>query len=714
MIQANRTATRTTEPGKSSAGRAQTSLRQVLWVLVLALALPAILVAGGGLYSVYRAEQRATDLRLQEITRAMSLSLDREIEKAEAALRVLASSPSIRTGDFAAFHRQAMEAGLAEPAWIALFEPDGKVLLNTRVPYGTPLPDSIRPETIRRVQETRRAELSDLAVRPATGQALVTLDVPVVIDGRVAYILSSAIGPEVFQKLIQDQRIAAGWNAAVLDRSGKIVARSRSPEQFIGQSARPRLLEAITASSEGQIDNVTLDGIPARTYFSRSQPFGWSFIISLPASELRAALQRPLIWLLVLAGVIVAGIVLAAHLSRQIAKPVDQLVASAKALGRGEPVTDASTHVLEFDAIRKALAEAATAIRMQKQSREEVIAHVAESEARLRLALNAGDLGSWEFTPSTGEFVTSATCRANFGRAADESFTYTDLVASIHPEDRAKQAEAVAEAMTNRTDLHVEYRVIWPDGSEHWIRVSGRTRIGTDGSLSMVGVSQNITERREADERQALLLHELNHRVKNTLATVQSIASMTRRSAEAGDPNAWDAFMGRLQGLAKTHDLLTSTNWNGALLENVLRNELDPYQDPMQQRIRLRGPRVNLQPSAVLAMGLAVHELATNAVKYGSLSMMEGRVSVMWAVTTGPGPASLLVEWTESGGPRVKPPERQGFGTKLIQRGLAQQLGGDIKLDFAPAGIRCVITFPLKSVVVALDATEENEERYAS
>lgn len=707
------TATQAPYPDNSSSRGSRISLRGLLWGLVLALVLPAIVVAGAGLYSVYQAERQTTDLRVQEIVRAMTLSLDREIEKTEVALKILASSPLIRSGDFAAFYQQAQDADLAQPNWIALIETGGKILLNTRVPYGTPLPDSSRLDTIRRIQQTRRAELSELSVRPATEQPLVTLDVPVFVDDTVVYILSMAIGPEVFQKLIQDQRIVDGWSGTILDQSGKVVARSRALEQFVGQYARPGLRQAIADSPEGHVESVTLDGIPVRTYFNRSQVYGWSVVIGLPASETAAALRRPILWLLVLAGVLIAGIMLAAILSRSIARPVDQLVTAAQALGRGERISGGSTRVLEFDAIESALAEASTAIRSQKEAREEVLAHVAESEARLRLALNAGDLGSWEYTPSTGEFLTSPACRANFDLRADEFFTYADLVAAIHPDDRAKQAAAVAQAMRDRTDLHVEYRVIWPDRSEHWIRASGRTRIGTDGLLSMVGVSQDITERREADDRQALLVHELNHRVKNTLATVQSVAAMTRRAAEAGDPHAWDAFMGRLQGLAKTHDLLTNTSWNGALLQDVLKSELDPYQDPLRQRIRLRGPQVNLQPSAVLALGLAVHELATNAVKYGSLSNHDGRLTVMWAVTTGPGPALLLVEWVETGGPRVKKPDRQGFGTKLIQRGLAQQLGGEIKLDFSPSGVRCVITFPLESVAVALE-TEEDEKRYAS
>lgn len=706
---------RTEQPSRDVPEGARTSLRQVLWGLVFVLALPTILVAAAGLYSGYRAEQQAIDLRMQETARALSLLLDREIEKSVVAVQVLAQSTSLARGDLEEFYRRAKNTGLAEPSWIALFEPGGRALFNTRVPYGVTLPNSNRPDVLRRVQETRKPHVSDLHVGSLTGQRLITIDAPVILDEQVAYILSLAITPDVFQAIIRDQRIDDRWNAAVLDSSRTIVARNRSPERFVGQTASSTVQDALAASREGRLQSVTLEGIPVRTYFSQSPSYGWSFVLSIPETELAKSAQRSLFWLTILGAVILGGILLAILLSRSIAKPVDQLVTAAQILGRGGEITDpATTRVLEFDTIKKALSEAAAGIRKHEREREEVLARMAESEARLRLALNAGNLGSWEYTPSTGAFTTSADCRANFGRGPDEPFSYADLVASIHPEDRTMQAEAVAQALATRTDLHVEYRAIWPDGSEHWIRVSGRMRRGPDGQISMVGVSQDITERRLAEERQALLLHELNHRVKNTLATVQSVASLTRRSAESSDPAAWNAFMDRLHGMAKTHDLLTATQWQGALLEDVLRNELEPYQDAMRQRIRLHGPKINLQPGAVLALGLAVHELATNAVKYGSLSVPDGKVHVMWALTSGSCQPALLVEWVESGGPPVKKPERQGFGSKLIQRGLAQQLGGEIKLDFAPSGIRCVITFPLSTMAADQSDADDARERYAS
>ncbi|MDG2571186.1 cache domain-containing protein, partial [Vibrio parahaemolyticus] len=251
---------------------ARTSLRQVLWGLVLVLALPTMLVAAAGLYSAYRSEQQATDLRMQETARALSLLLDREIEKSVLALQILAHSSSLARGDFEEFYHRAKASGLEEPSWVALFEPGGRAVFNTRVPYGVILPNSNRPDALRRVAETRKPYVSDLYAGSLTGQRLITTDAPVIIDGRVDYILSLGITPEDFQDIIRDQRIADGWNAAVLDRSRRLVARSRSPERYVGQLASANVQEALAARTEGLLRSVTLDGIPVRTNFSQSPP----------------------------------------------------------------------------------------------------------------------------------------------------------------------------------------------------------------------------------------------------------------------------------------------------------------------------------------------------------------------------------------------------------------------------------------------------------
>ncbi|TNC11459.1 HAMP domain-containing protein [Methylobacterium terricola] len=203
-------------------------------------------------------------------------------------------------------------------------------------------------------------------------------------------------------------------------------------------------------------------------------------------------------------------------------------------------------------------------------------------------------------------------------------------------------------------------------------------------------------ERRAADARQELLIHELNHRVKNTLATVQSMARQTARSAASLD-DFTGSFEARLLAMSQTHNVLTANHWEGAGLRGILSAELEPYAGGRDDRIRLEGPPVSLTPAVALPLGMAIHELATNAAKYGALSAEAGQVAVEWQV----GPDTLSLRWRESGGPPVAPPARTGFGTRLIRTSLERELAGEVRLDFAAGGLACLISVPLAARVEA-------------
>ena len=192
-------------------------------------------------------------------------------------------------------------------------------------------------------------------------------------------------------------------------------------------------------------------------------------------------------------------------------------------------------------------------------------------------------------------------------------------------------------------------------------------------------------------ERQTMMLHELNHRVRNTLTTVQSLARQSRRTDETGE-----RLEGRIISLSKTHDLLSRDDWAGASLVTVLENELAPFREGRADRFRLDGPDIDLQPRYVLALGMTLHELTTNAAKYGALSAETGRVDIAWSVTTvESGARRLALEWREGGGPPVLEPQRRGYGTRLINGGVAHELGGTVHLDFRASGLRCTIDVPL-------------------
>lgn len=203
-----------------------------------------------------------------------------------------------------------------------------------------------------------------------------------------------------------------------------------------------------------------------------------------------------------------------------------------------------------------------------------------------------------------------------------------------------------------------------------------------------------LDKEKRAAEHQRLLIDELNHRVKNTLATVQSISAQTLRTADTKE-DARDALERRLLALSRAHDVLTRESWDGADLVEVIEKALEPYQISGENRLRITGPHVRVTPRMSLALAMAMHELATNAVKYGALANKTGTIDVSWNVTNGTAPPRLALRWTETGGPPVVPPRRRGFGSRLIERSLANDLDGQVEIAFAPTGVVCTVDAPV-------------------
>ncbi len=219
----------------------------------------------------------------------------------------------------------------------------------------------------------------------------------------------------------------------------------------------------------------------------------------------------------------------------------------------------------------------------------------------------------------------------------------------------------------------------------------------TDGDGPVSGIfveGVDVTEHVQAEERQQLLIRELHHRVKNTLATVQAVLGSTARTASTVE-ELHQAFSGRLLSLSKTHSALLEKNRQSVSVRELLKLELEPYDDAGKGRIRLEGPDTELVGNCAVMIGMAFHELATNAAKYGSLSEIGGYVSVEWRMLSGSGERSLGIVWSEHDGPPVRPPEREGFGSRLLMRVLKAQAGAEVKMDYAPDGLCANITVPL-------------------
>ena len=247
------------------------------------------------------------------------------------------------------------------------------------------------------------------------------------------------------------------------------------------------------------------------------------------------------------------------------------------------------------------------------------------------------------------------------------------------PEWEVEQALAEGRASNERWHVRKDGSRFWGSGTTMALRANGRLR----GALKIM---RDDTRRRHSEEQQRLLLGELNHRVKNTLASIQAIVSQTARSTT--DQQTFTALLNsRIQALARALDLLTRETWMGATLGDVARAALEPWLDGL--RITIKGPHVRLTTSQALALSMAFHELAINAAKYGAMSSGDGRISLEWD-----GGPELFINWIESGGPRVSRPQRHGFGSRILNKALAIDLDGDVSLSFEPTGVRCIIRIP--------------------
>lgn len=255
----------------------------------------------------------------------------------------------------------------------------------------------------------------------------------------------------------------------------------------------------------------------------------------------------------------------------------------------------------------------------------------------------------------------------------------------VHPDDVAAVVRRREELTSLRDgELHEsECRLRRRDGSYIWIL--DRTvvfRRASDGSVrEVLSAAIDITERKVGEDQQQLMINELNHRVKNTLATVQSIARQTLRRPEA--PADFDAFLSRLMALSAAHNVLTRENWRGATLHDVVLEALRPF-DWAEERISALGNRAELPSGMAVTLSMALHELATNAAKYGALSNDVGRVSLRWEARDG---RIIHLEWREIGGPPVQKPARAGFGSRLLERGVAAELGGRATLEYPETGL---------------------------
>jgi two-component sensor histidine kinase len=323
-------------------------------------------------------------------------------------------------------------------------------------------------------------------------------------------------------------------------------------------------------------------------------------------------------------------------------------------------------------------------------------AALAREEKRRAIALEAASLASWVWDVRTDMIECDVLLAELFNLPRSNRLKARDILTAIDPRDVYQTETRFRDALSGSDDYFGEYRVKGFN-PPRWIATRGRVieRDGDGKPILIFGVNYDITERKLGDERQRLLLRELNHRVKNTLATVQALATQTVRHAQK--PSEFlEAFSARLQALGVAHGLLSDREWRGIGVSELVQIEVKPFDSAEQPRIALSGGAYFLTPDQALGLGLILHELGSNALQYGSLSAPSGKVDLDWRAHGKKGARRLVLSWRESGGPPVALPDRHGFGTILIRRSLAKVISSEVTHEFRPEGVFAEISMPLE------------------
>ena len=801
--------------GASSAGaeRRTLSLRALLLLLVVTVALPLTALAALAVWHAYDQARGRAEAEVLGQVRTMTALVDREIQRVEVGLRALADSAALAKGDMAGVEAEmrAMSRQL-DGTPIGLASPEGQ-LLSTLWPPGERRVDAPVPPAMQDTLTSGRPRITNLLTSQNSGQQVVAVVVPVMspVDGP-----DTAATPRLaFAAALPAGRLAAALReraelgsetrtAAVIDRAGVIVARSRGEAEFLGRAVRPGFAARLAQRPEGVLHNAqTHEGTLVAFAYATAPQSGFTVTLSMPEAEFTAPRQRALQQVGILAAAILAGGgALAAALAGRITRALRRLTEAAPperpilrevdALAHAMTERDQAMARLSGSERRfRALAEAGALVvwrsdamggivdakgwealtgqsdtevrgtgwlsrlhpddiaptlaawaharqRLQPvdieyrlltgggawhwvraravplrdgeaetewvgvvedvDDRRQATLALADREATLRLAISAARLTTWEYDLVAERGTSIIAAHETVDKPVAGGFTLAEWTAAIHPEDRPPTLALLQAAIAGeRAEFVAEFRTRRPPPGEGWDWVATHGAVAerdpvTGAVRRLAGVSQDISERREAEQRRILLAREVDHRAKNVLAVVQSVLRLTRRD----QPEVFIATVeARVAALARAHTLLAEEGWIGADLHVLAERELASCPSGS---VVLQGPTLAVASAAVQPLAMVLHELATNAAKHGAASCIGGTVTLGWAVAG----EEVVLDWVERHGPPVPPaPSRRGFGSRMMEAIVRGQLGGTLAMDWRPDGLACRISLPAARVLSA-------------
>ncbi len=680
------------------------TLTRRLLLLALISVLPAIVIWAFTEVSLRRAREAEVNELVIRQAQLVASEVDHIFDGIHSLLLAMDEAPAIRTFDMPACNTYLRSVHQKVPHVIAFVVLDvtGAVRCNDRGFFNADLRFSDRPyfrESIAKGDFSIGTYTPEFTEAGIGAYSVIPLSLPIWgADGKIIGVIAAAMDLRWLDNELKERVLPVGGSLTVADRNGIIISREPFPERFIGTRIPDRFSHYLTAQSPGSFRADSQDGtnrifgyIPASASPAEGIYVSAGLATTVAFAAINEAAKRGFM-------LIAAALVLALSLSwlasrAFITKPFEIMTNAVRDWRRGnyQARIDLPQNAGELGILAKAFNDLMDDVAERQEA-------LKASEERARLALEAGHMGTWwyDHRKRIGGWSSQAALLMGYP-ASHTTISAEEWKSLIHPEDAERVTAGIREAFLANGDYEDEYRVRRPDGRVRWISSKGQVSYDAQRKpVFFVGIFQDITERKQADDQQRFFLDELNHRVKNTLATVQSIAAQTLRASKSS-AQFKDAFEGRLLALSKTHNLLTLTSWRDADLHDIAEQELAPYKREADERVVIDGPGVNLPPRYAINLGLVLHELVTNAAKYGALSVPTGRLELSWSVEQPEGqPTRLLrILWSESGGPPVEPPKRQGFGSRLIRRSIEGELDGTLTIDFAASGVSYGLSLPL-------------------
>ncbi|HUF93688.1 MAG TPA: ATP-binding protein [Candidatus Limnocylindria bacterium] len=453
---------------------------------------------------VTRHERAAVERGARDTARALSLAVDRDLLRSMTTLEALATSRELDAGEPGDFVRKAQRVLPTQDGWldIMLYDRAGRELL-TASAAGAPAAGAAA-EVVLRVAETGRPSVSDLQAVAPPHDHVVTVSVPVVRDGRIRYVLAARLAPELMAGMLRQQRLPETWTGAIVDRRKVFIARTRDGQRLTGAPASTLLAQHASAASEGSFDGVTVDDIPVYSSFSRSPLTGWTVAIGIPRDEVQPSLARSFTGVVgagALLGLLAIG--LALLLGRRIATAIGSLKTTAAALGVNEPAVAMPSAVAEINEVGRAIEEASALLRRRSAERDAVEVALHEREERLRLALTAGRMATWDWDVRADTVRWSNDHEALWREHCDTfEGTATAALRYVHAGDRDVLCDTLDRVLKHGGACETEFRVRWPSGADTWIALRGQAmRDGDERVVRLLGVATDITERKAAEAK---------------------------------------------------------------------------------------------------------------------------------------------------------------------------------------------------------------------